>query len=138
MGDVLAVKEVSLKQGWYRGTNLSSGLTGVFPMSYALVKKSEGESFDVVINELVTVIREWGGILKMYYKVWTLSLIHLFSLIYYFAGKKDAGLSSYEGEALRAHAVAYPNLLVQIYSGIPPFHFIYIYFIFSDRRITIV
>lgn len=39
-------------------------------MSYAQVKKSETENFDVVINELATVIREWGGILKNYYKVY--------------------------------------------------------------------
>jgi hypothetical protein len=69
---MLSIKEVALKLGWYRGTNLSTGLTGIFPMSYAHVKKTEGENFDVVINEISTVIREWGGILKTYYKVCSL------------------------------------------------------------------
>jgi hypothetical protein len=82
VGDALQIQEVAVKKGWYRGINLTTQQQGIFPISYVLVKKPEdSNNVDIVNNELASVIREWGSILKTYYKV-PYSFLFSFSLLY--------------------------------------------------------
>eukprot|EP00026_Physarum_polycephalum_P000045 Phypoly_transcript_00045.p1 GENE.Phypoly_transcript_00045~~Phypoly_transcript_00045.p1 ORF type:complete len:1883 (+),score=230.21 Phypoly_transcript_00045:40-5688(+) len=63
VGDQIGIKERT-DGGWYRGINGRTARTGIFPSSYVRISPP----VDSITSELGTVLREWHGMLKGYYR----------------------------------------------------------------------
>lgn len=65
IGDKIKVQEQI--KGWYKGIILSTGMKGIFPMSYVAAVHSSVNA-DPVLQEVSSTLYEWTGLLRSYYK----------------------------------------------------------------------